>query len=73
LDALLFLASGRATPKGLVFDINLAAPRKRFGPRRITGCERLVRHMTGLAKAILVPESETSRRAGAGAGLTDND
>lgn len=73
LDALPFLASGWATPKGLVFDINLAAPRERLGPQRITGCSRLIRQMTDLAKAILVPESEASRRAGAGAGLSDND
>ena len=73
VDALPFLTSERATAEGGVFGINLAAPRKRLAPRRITGCERLIRHMTELAKAILVPESETSRRAGAGAGLNDND
>jgi hypothetical protein len=73
VDALPFLTSEWVTPEGLVFDINLATPRKRLAPRRITGCNRLIHRMSGLARAILVPKSETSRRDGAGAGLTDND
>lgn len=40
---------------------------------RIEGCEALLAHMTDLAARTFVPDSETSRQAGAGAGLTDND
>lgn len=73
VDALPFQTSECATPEGAVVTVQLGAPRDRLGPRRITGCAKLVGHMSELAKAILVPDSDISRRAGAGAGLTDND
>lgn len=41
--------------------------------RRIAMSEDLYARLDHQAARILVPESETSRRAGAGAGLTDND
>lgn len=41
--------------------------------RRIKGCEALLEHMMVLAARTFVPDSETSRRAGAGAGVSDND
>lgn len=40
---------------------------------RISGCDRLIARMSDLAARTFVPESDASRRAGAGAGLTDND
>lgn len=40
---------------------------------RITSCDLAIEKMTALAARTFVPESEASRLAGAGAGLTDND
>lgn len=44
---------------------------KRLGRRNIS--VKLATHLTDMAAKLLVPETDASRRAGAGAGLTDND
>lgn len=57
----------------LWLEVDLACPRKTLPIARITGCDALVAQMQALAARTLVPESEQSRAAGAGAGLVDND
>ncbi|MFK7743543.1 MAG: hypothetical protein AB8B47_00705 [Roseobacter sp.] len=71
VDALPYAAHLDASRLKLVFD--LTVPRAKIQPKRILGCEVLVQQLTDLAARTFVPESDTSRLAGAGAGLTDND
>ncbi|WP_299862298.1 hypothetical protein [uncultured Roseobacter sp.] len=52
-------------------DTTTLAPSLRLG--RVEGCAALLAQMTALAARTFVPDSETSRRAGAGAGTSDND
>lgn len=74
VEALPFQASLQvAGEDGLRLRVDLSAPRPRGVPRRITGCDGLIAQMTKLAERTYVPESDSSRRAGAGARLTDND
>lgn len=64
----------RATPQGAVFEGFVDAPPTPpldLGRRVVPAS--LVDHLTDMAAKILVPETEASRAAGAGAGLTDND
>ncbi|MCF2905229.1 DUF3726 domain-containing protein [Octadecabacter sp. CECT 8868] len=49
----------------------LPASHAPLGRRRMP--EELLKHLESLAAKILVPETESSRAGGAGAGLTDND
>lgn len=55
----------------VVLDATHAMPARCLG--RIDGCDRLLARMTALAARTFVPESDASREAGAGAGLSDND
>ncbi|QJF50511.1 hypothetical protein [Roseobacter ponti] len=48
-------------------------PRERPVPGRISCADALIAQMTALAEKTYVPETDASRAAGAGAGLTDND
>ncbi len=63
-----------STPTGAVFERfkdrapDVAMP---FGRRTIP--VTLVRHLTEMAAKLLVPETDASRKTGAGAGLNDND
>ena len=69
-----FLARAESTEdNGWTLIVDFTTPRPRQATGRITGCDRLVARMTELAARTFVPESENSRLAGAGAGLTDND
>ncbi len=58
---------------GLLLKLSHDAPRAKGGAKRIEGCAALIEKMTEMAEKTLVPESESSRLSGAGAGLTDND
>lgn len=62
-------------PEGPQMQITVARKSPSPGPAiaRITISEDLFTFLNHLAARILVPESEASRIAGAGAGLTDND
>ncbi|WP_227270521.1 hypothetical protein [Roseobacter weihaiensis] len=74
VEALPFQASLQATgTDGLRLRVDLATPRPHGVPRRITGCDGLIAQMTELADRTYVPDSDSSRRVGAGARLTDND
>lgn len=53
--------------------IDRGAPRERPAPGRISCSDALIAQMTALAEKTYVPETDASRAAGAGAGLTDND
>ena len=72
-DALPFAA--RVTVIGEVLDIiaDVQQPAAKVSLGRLTLPDTLFDKMNALAARILVPESDASRRAGAGAGLTDND
>ncbi|WP_299963293.1 hypothetical protein [uncultured Roseobacter sp.] len=59
------------SPDALIVSPTKTAPLP--DPGRITGCEALIAEMTELAAHTLVPESDVSRQAGAGAGVTDTD
>ncbi|WP_300032063.1 hypothetical protein [uncultured Roseobacter sp.] len=69
-----FASRARAQgPDTWQIDVDLSQPSPRIPPRRIAGAQALVEKMTELAARTFVPETEASRAAGAGAGLTDND
>jgi hypothetical protein len=53
----------------MAFDI----PRPPHPVSRVTLPDTLATKMQRLAARLLVPETDASRRAGAGAGLSDND
>ncbi|MEM9637300.1 MAG: hypothetical protein AAGA94_06605, partial [Pseudomonadota bacterium] len=53
--------------------LDLTAPARSLPLVRAAECDGLMARMTELAARTFVPESDASRRAGAGAGLTDND
>ncbi len=72
-DALPFAQTSAAGAEGLDISINLGEPAARAPITRVTLPEDLAAKMTTLAARTFVPESEASRLAGAGAGLTDND
>lgn len=73
IDALPFRAEMMTSGQRVLFRIMLDQPAERGGAARISGCDTLIARMREMAQAVLVPESEASRAAGAGAGLTDND
>lgn len=53
--------------------VNCSEPAPKPAVARVEAPDHLITRFGALAKLILVPESETSRSAGAGAGLDDND
>lgn len=53
--------------------LDLTKPAARLPVQRIDLPEATYAHWSALAARLLVPESETSRLSGAGAGLSDND
>ena len=69
-----FAAHVSETPDGRVcLHADLTKPRAATAPGRVSGCDDLVARMETLAERTFVPETEASRAAGAGAGLSDND
>jgi hypothetical protein len=63
-----------ATPTGAVFQrFEATKPVVHAAKGRRVLSAALSDHLTDMASKILVPETETSRIGGAGAGLTDND
>lgn len=74
IETLPFAAQAQTAADGTwALTLDFAKPRPRHPAHRISGCDALVSEMAALAARTFVPESESSRRAGAGAGLTDND
>jgi hypothetical protein len=74
LEALPYPAEKRRGADGVRWlQISTAVMKERGRYGRIEGCEVLLAEMTRLAERTFVPETEASRRSGAGAGLTDND
>lgn len=61
------------TPDGMDLCIDLTRPGPRRPVKRVALPADLIALLDDLASRILVPESDASRRGGAGAGLTDND
>ncbi|MGJ8544482.1 MAG: hypothetical protein ACSHWZ_03485 [Sulfitobacter sp.] len=59
-------------PNGQV-QLNLQTPAPLAPPARFTPSAAFLSQLSALAAKILVPETDASRRSGAGAGLTDND
>ena len=72
-EALPFSQSNDPVPNGLRLTLNLTKPATHKTVPRIDLPEDLAGWMADLAARTFVPESEASRLAGAGAGLTDND
>ena len=64
-----------ATPgaQGIAVRLAVTEPARRTLPQRLALPEEIAARLEALAARTYVPESEASRRAGAGAGLTDND
>jgi len=74
LDALPYGSDSRLIEGGGVrFRLFFNQPQRPVPPARVDLPDPLARHLQSLAARILVPESDASRRSGAGAGLTDND
>ena len=73
VDALPYVQTARGTANGLEVSLQLTTPAPRAPLRRLNLPDTLAALMTELAARTFVPESEASRLAGAGAGLTDND
>ncbi|MDW3222636.1 MAG: hypothetical protein R8G34_07055 [Paracoccaceae bacterium] len=74
LDALPFdVGITEVAPNSLRLTRGDASSKTQRPPERISGCDSLIAQMTDLAAKTFVPESDASRRAGAGAGLSDND
>jgi hypothetical protein len=65
------LESGRDDE--LVLCVDVTQPQPKTMPRRISRCQELLCHMQKLAERTFVPDSDTSRQSGAGAGTSDND
>lgn len=72
-DAQPFAQISEPVPEGLLVTLNLTEPAKRRPVKRVDLPQDLAAWMNELAARTFVPESEASRLAGAGAGLTDND
>lgn len=72
-DALPYAVQVEVAKDALTLTADLQCPASKSPLGRFTLSEPLLDEMNGFAARILVPESENSRRAGAGAGLTDND
>lgn len=64
-----------ATPSGSHITLSQAfdKPANQLPVKRVMLPDALAARLQTLAAGLLVPETEASRRAGAGAGLTDND
>lgn len=74
LDALPFdVCLTEVAPNSLRVTLVDASLKTHGPPERISGCDPLIARMMELAAQTFVPESDASRRAGAGAGLSDND
>ncbi|MFK7765199.1 MAG: hypothetical protein AB8B62_18185 [Roseobacter sp.] len=69
-DALPFWADLTSAGK---LTLDVTAPKTPASLNRITGCDDLIERMTQLAERTYVPESDSSRTSGAGAGVLDND
>lgn len=72
-EALPFAQTSHLSNEGLHVTINLTTPKTRKSVTRVDLPQDLADWMLTLAARTFVPESEASRLAGAGAGLTDND
>lgn len=72
-DALPYAVQLEVAEDALTLTADLQRPASKSPLGRFTLPEPLLAQMNGFAARILVPESESSRSAGAGAGLTDND
>jgi hypothetical protein len=73
VDASAVAMEAKTTGTMLHITADLQTPARKAPLGRITLPDDLSLKMTNLAARILVPESDASRLAGAGAGLTDND
>ena len=72
-DALPFAQTCDPVSGGLRLSVDLTKPATRTAVARVNLPQDLAAWMNELAARTFVPESEASRLAGAGAGLTDND
>ena len=72
-EALPFEQTHAAETKGLSLTVHTTKPVRRSAVARVRLDDGLAAFMSTLAARTFVPESEASRLAGAGAGLTDND
>jgi len=72
-DALPYAVEVKLAQDALTVTADLQRPAPKVPLGRLTLSDPLLEHMNSLAARILVPESDSSRLAGAGAGLTDND
>lgn len=72
-DALPFDTVTTPTRTGILLGIYITKPAPRRDVVRVTLTPEFAEILTQLASKTLVPESDASRLAGAGAGLTDND
>lgn len=72
-EALPYAAQVDVIGETLHIKSDLQTPSEKVSLGRFVLPDDLITKMTTLAVRILVPESDASRRAGAGAGLTDND
>ncbi|MEM6306199.1 MAG: hypothetical protein AAF744_15895 [Pseudomonadota bacterium] len=68
-----FAASFSATADGPIVTYDLTAPATKPAAARVTLPDALAAKLHQLAARTYVPETESSRLSGAGAGLTDND
>ena len=74
VEALPFLAEIIESQENMrTLRIDLSKPRPAKDHVRITAVDDLIVHLNELAEKTFVPESEASRLAGAGAGISDND
>lgn len=74
VDTVPFAAEVTHKTQGHVaLQVDFTVPRAPAVLHRISGCDALIALMLGLAARTFVPESDQSRKSGAGAGLTDND
>ena len=72
-EALAFGCDTAPSAGGVSVTIDLAAPAAPVPPLRLALSTAFFDRLTDLATRTMVPETEASRQAGAGAGLTDND
>ncbi|MFC6583621.1 hypothetical protein [Sulfitobacter aestuariivivens] len=73
VEALPFRQEVMADGEHFSVTLYLTEPAAPIPPARVELTADTTAHLSELAARILVPESEASRLAGAGAGLTDND
>ena len=73
LDALPYAVARESAGERLHVTLTLAAPNTVARAYRVEMSDALADHLSALAARTYVPETDASRRSGAGAGLTDND